>query len=139
MQSFMINVVGKNREVLNLVVEMNTQDQLFDKGIRANKTKIGKYSPFTIEMKRAKGQPFNHITLKDTGEFYESFFAFVDSSGDIEIKTEPIKVDEFTGLETNLLFKYGEEIVGLTPDNLDILNRKILIPVQKYVQEIFKS
>lgn len=128
----MVNVVGRDRSVLSLIVSLNTQDQLFNKGIRSDRTQIGEYTDFTISIKRAKGQRYDHITLKDTGDFYDSFAAFVDNSGDIEIETDPVKTDEF-GLQTNLIFRYGEKIVGLTPENLDIVRSKILKPVQDYV------
>ena len=131
----MVNVVGKDRNVLSLIVSLNTQDQLFEKGIRSDNTQIGEYSPFTISIKQAKGQRYDHITLKDTGDFYDSFTAFVDSSGDIEIETDPIKIDAFTGLQTDLTIKYGKDIVGLTQDNLEIIQAKLIAPVQKYIKK----
>ena len=29
------------------------------------------YSPYTVQMKIEKGQPYDHMTLRDTGAFYE--------------------------------------------------------------------
>ena len=137
--NLMVNVIGKDRSLLQLIVSLNTQDQLYNKGIRSDKTKIGQYAPYTIEIKRLKGQPYNHITLKDTGDFYDSFVAFVDNSADIQISSDPIKTDALTGLTTDLTIRYGEKIIGLTEENIDVINKKILLPVQKYIKRnIFK-
>lgn len=137
--NLMVNVIGKDRSLLQLIVSLNTQDQLYNKGIRSDKTKIGQYTPYTIEIKRLKGQPYNHITLKDTGDFYDSFVAFVDNSADIQISSDPIKTDALTGLTTDLTIRYGEKIIGLTEENIDVINKKILLPVQKYIKRnIFK-
>jgi len=139
-QTLMVQVVGKDRSLLNLIVTLNTEDQLFKKGEDALGNEITpEYTPFTVELKQAKGQPTDRVTLKDTGDFYKSFLAHVDNSGDIIISADPIKIDEQTGLETNLTIKYGREIIGLNQHSLDILNEKIILPAQKYIKEkIFK-
>lgn len=135
-KNIMINVVGKDRSLMTLIVSLNTQDQLFNKGIRSDGSDIKPdYTPFTISIKQEKGQPTDRVTLKDTGDFYDSFVAFVDSSADIIINSNPIKIDE-SGLETNLLFKYGEKIEGLTEQNLDIITRKLIVPIQKYIKNV---
>lgn len=139
-ENIMVKVVGKDRRLMTLIVSLNTQDQLFNKGIRSDGSDITPpYSAYTISLKQAKGQPTDRVTLKDTGEFYDSFVAFVDGSKDIIIDSNPIKVDE-QGFETNLLEKYGERVEGLTLENQAIINEKILLPVQKYVENvIFKA
>ena len=136
LNNIMVNVVGKDKSLMTLIVSLNTQDQLFEKGIRADGTPITpEYTPFTISIKREKGQPTDRVTLKDTGEFYDSFVAYVDSSADIIINSNPLKVDE-NGLETNLLFKYGEKVEGLTQQNLDIITQKLIVPIQKYIKQV---
>ena len=139
-QTLMVQVVGKDRSLLNLIVTLNTEDQLFKKGEDSLGNPITPgYTPFTIELKQAKGQPTNRVTLKDTGDFYNSFLAYVDNAGDIIINSDPIKIDSFTGAETDLTIKYGKDIIGLNEKSLSILNEKIIIPAQKYIKEkIFK-
>tara|TARA_B100001287_G_C22686610_1_gene534240 strand:+ start:15205 stop:15678 length:474 start_codon:yes stop_codon:yes gene_type:complete len=135
--NLMVSVVGRNKQILDLIVKLNTENQLFEKGIRSDGTEIEPfYSPFTVELKQSRGQRTDHVTLKDTGDFYNSFVAFVDSSKDIIIQSNPIKIDESTGFETNLIFKYGEKIEGLTQENINILNQKLLVPIQKYIKKI---
>ena len=107
---------------------------MYKDGIRSDGSKIGTYSNLTIEFKKIKGQKYDHITLKDTGDFYDSFKPFVDSNGDIEINTDPIKIDVF-GDKTNLIEKYGSNIVGLTSENIDKLNKVLIPKIRKYVLE----
>lgn len=131
--NLMINVVGKDRSVMNLIVELNTQDQLFDKGIDSlGKSLEPPYSPFTVRLKQEKGQPTNRVTLKDTGDFYNSFSAFVDSSADIIISSDSIKY-AFDGA-WDLLDIYGKNVEGLTQQNLEIINTKLIVPIQKYIK-----
>ena len=58
--------------------------RLFKTGIAGDGTRLktdesigaAVYSSFTIGLKREDGQPTNKVTLKDTGEFYDSFHIF---------------------------------------------------------------
>lgn len=63
--------VFDNKGVQQQVVDLN-QSQMFDDGVDAKGESLGQYSPFTIALKEKKGQRIDHITLKDTGEFYGS-------------------------------------------------------------------
>lgn len=61
----------------NILIDMNAQDQLFAKGVNRLGVRIDEYrpySPFTIKVKIEKRQPYDRVTLKDTGEFYDSFY-----------------------------------------------------------------
>jgi len=52
------------------------------KQIRTFRAEQGEvYNRFTIESKYKKGQPFDRVTLKDTGEFHNSFKVESDSKG----------------------------------------------------------
>lgn len=68
------------------------------------------YSPFTVRIKRQKGQPTDRVTLYDEGDFRAGFFtakgktAF--SIGSRDDKTEKLER------------KYRSEIFGLTDDSL---------------------
>lgn len=63
--------VFDNKGVQQQVVDLN-QSQMYDDGVDSKGDSLGKYSPFTIALKEKKGQRIDHITLKDTGEFYGS-------------------------------------------------------------------
>lgn len=113
------------------IVQLNTIDQLFDKGIDSLNKSLGKYTSFTIELKKAKGQKTSNITLKDTGDFYRSFK--VEATKDsIKINANPIKEDN------NLFDDFGAEIVGLTTQNRmrvsEMILNNIIIYVKKQLQ-----
>lgn len=102
----------------DLVIELNTEKQLFDKGEDSTGRTLesigGAYSPFTVSIKQAKGQPTNRVTLFDTGEFYASWSVKPFKGGFI-IDADPNKDD------TNLFDEWGNEIVGLNEDNLQTI------------------
>lgn len=59
------------------MIDLN-QQQLYDKGVDANGDPTGQYAHATIygtvnfEGKIAKGQPYDHVTLKDSGASYDT-------------------------------------------------------------------
>tara|TARA_R110001606_G_scaffold21019_1_gene74613 strand:- start:114 stop:560 length:447 start_codon:yes stop_codon:yes gene_type:complete len=115
--------------VKEYIIKLNTIDQLFDRGIDSLNKSLGKYSDVTVEnYKKPKGQKFSNITLKDTGDFYKSFKVELTKTS-IRISANPIKEDN------NLFDDFGDEIIGLTPDNLtktsEIILENIIIYVKK--------
>lgn len=107
--------IAKQKPLQDLVIELNTEKQLFDKGENAMGRTLesigGSYSPYTVQIKQAKGQPTNRVTLFDTGEFYASFVVKPFKGGFI-IDANPEKDD------TNLFEEWGEDVVGLNQENL---------------------
>lgn len=108
----------KDNRVQNFIVDLNTEgkptSQLYELGIDSQGNTLGEYSPYTIQFKIDKGQRFDHVTLKDTGDFYETFKVKPTKKG-FEIIANPNKDDD------NLFEIYGKEIVGLTEENKTIL------------------
>ena len=76
-------------DVQQRIIEKN-QEQLYDKGIQADGSSTGTYSPRTIKIKAEKGQKTSFVTLKDTGEFYRSMKVETDGAG-IKISGDMIK------------------------------------------------
>lgn len=106
-----------------IILEMNSEDQLFEKGMRRDGVHIDSYAPYapyTIQIKREKGQPFDRVTLRDEGDFESSFFLNITNTG-FEIKASDWKTEELT-------FSYGAEILGLTDENLTELLREYILP-----------
>jgi len=114
------------------IIEWNSEEQLFEKGITANGVSIATfapYSPVTVEIKQGKGQPTDRVTLRDTGDFHNSFFLDIDKEK-FEIYASDWKTRTLTDL-------YGEDIFGLTPDNIKDLKEYILLPeLQKQARKI---
>ena len=105
------------------IVEMNTQEQLFEQGITATGISIMDYMPYapmTVDIKKIKGQPYDRVTLRDEGDFQNSFEVETDHEKMTIVATDR-KTDE-------LLYKYGDEIMGLTDKNVERLEREILLP-----------
>jgi len=107
--------VWKNSKVQQKIIELNTKDQLFEKGEDSLGVSLGNYSPFTIQIKVSKGQRIDHITLNDTGEFYNSFKILP------KIKGFDIEANGDKGGGDNLFDDFGQDIVGLNEENLLIL------------------
>lgn len=127
-----MRVLSQDRSFTDYIIELNTQSQLFDKGIDSTGRSLedvgGGYSPYTIEIKKSKGQPTDRVTLKDTGDFYQSFRVYLDSRSDLVITADTIKDT------TDLLREWGKDIIGLTQDSLELLvlrAKLILIPYVK--------
>lgn len=113
-----LRVVWSNPRIQNLIIDLNTEgkptSQLFEKGEDSKGVSLGVYSPFTQAIKVEKGQRIDHITLKDTGDFYETWVVIPFLQG-FRMKANPIKED------SNLFDDFGEDIVGLNEENLLIL------------------
>jgi len=83
------------------------KEQLF-----AGKKKTGgsitpPYHPVTILHKKLKGQPYDRVTLKDTGVFYESLFLVINrDSMTYSVVSSDIKSNK-------LLAQYGANVLGL--------------------------
>jgi len=83
--------------------------QLFA-GLRSTGTEIKpEYAPYTILIKDQKGQPTDRVTLKDTGEFYDSISVDVNSKS-YELVASDDKTDDLQNID-------GNRILGLTKEN----------------------
>ena len=100
------------RENEAIILDMNAEDQLFQKGITRKGVEIASfapYAPLTIEIKKMKGQPTSRVTLRDEGDFHRTFYIEYHADG-FQIKASDWKTED-------LMLRYGEEILGLTDDN----------------------
>jgi len=117
------------------VIELNTKEQLYEKGIDSKGKSLGDYAPFTIDRKIDSGLPYDRITLFETGEFYESFEVKVYKE-DIEIVANPDKFDTKTGKKSNLYEDFGIDIVGLTDENTVKLQEYLLPLIQAEIMKL---
>ena len=128
-----------NREVQFEIIRLNTEDQLFDEGIDSlsnslfsKKHNSGVYSERTQQLSNGVKQAGAHYTLKDTGNFYQSFVVKVDTSG-INIVADTQKDD------TDLSIEYGKEILGLTEGNTGLLRDMIIINYREFLRDKIAS
>lgn len=118
-------------EVEDLLTSAVANSQLYRRGIEGFGRKImdyAPYAPYTIRLKKEKGQPHTRVTLKDTGAFYEGFVVIATSEGFYITST-----DEKTEALTE---KYGDSIFRLTRDNF---NRFLKAHVRKDLVKYLKS
>lgn len=105
------------------IIDMNAEEQLFEQGVNRLGVSImdyAPYSPVTIAIKEAKGQPTNRVTLRDEGDFQSSFYLEVGDK-QFEIKASDFKTED-------LIKKYGRQILGLTDENIAILIWQYIYP-----------
>lgn len=116
-QDKVFKLVLNNSRIKNMIIQLNTKGQL-GKGINSQGQSLasigGGYHPITISIKRSKGQPTDKVTLKDTGDFYDTFSVDV-REGEIVITANTIKDND------DLIDRWGSDIIGLTDENLDKL------------------
>lgn len=73
----MLNEILSVRSLQAQIIDLN-QAQMYDKGVDSDGVSLGNYSMATIygttkfEGKIQKGQRYDHVTLKDTGESYDT-------------------------------------------------------------------
>lgn len=108
-------IVGTYKDTEADAIDMNTQ-QMRD-GVTSLGKGIGQYSSFTKQIKKAKGQNSEWVTLLDTGEFQSAMgFQTLDAQY-ASINSSDWKTD-------GLVDKYGADIFGLTEKNTKIYARE---------------
>ena len=107
-------LVLDNRFIKELITHLNTDEQLGKDGTDSLGAQLGIYSPATEVISKGRKKAGSHITLNDTGAFWDSWRVQVNEAF-IDIDANPLKDD------TNLFDEYGIDILGLTPENLEIL------------------
>lgn len=118
-----------NDETKEEIIRLNTEDQLEEQGVDRNGVSLGGYALFTITEKIQKGQRYDHVTLKDTGAFYNSFVVEVTKDG------FSIIADDVAFYDRPLTESYGLDILGLTTENEEWLGAFILDKYQQYAWE----
>jgi len=120
-------IIRQNEEeILNL----NRDSQLYNKGIDSDGQRIfPTYSPFTRLIKRSEGKIFNHVTLFDTGDFYNGFRIKFNGYG------KPFNIYSTDSKSSELQENYGTNIFGLTDQNEKYVNYEIIKPdLEKFIK-----
>lgn len=94
------------------------QERLRTKGTDSDNQIIGLYSlatEFISNGKKKQGTPY---TLFDTGDFYASMFVVVFAESFV-VEADPIKEDD------NLFEKYGQNIISLTNEELEVVKKNL--------------
>ena len=87
---------------------------------------LGNYSPTTISIKQAKGQRTDHITLKDTGDFYSSYRLSLNGLVTANTQKE----------DTDLAVEFGKDILTLSDEGQDVMIQDFLLEdVQNFIRK----
>ena len=110
----------------DVIVQMVARDQLYEQGVEGRGISIMDYQPYTartIKIKQKKGQPYDRVTLRDTGEFHDSLHVEFDDEGFYVTSTDD--------KAKYLLARYGKTIFRLTIENFTELLRNYIRPELK--------
>jgi len=124
-----IEEITKQKETQEFLIFV-LQEQLFQTGEDGKGNSLGSYSPFTIAIKKRKGQPTDRVTLKDTGEFYRSYVVKPFNGGFI-IDADDEKED------TNLFDIYGDDILLPNEESLDLIAEYYEEQLIEYIKKLF--
>lgn len=100
------------------ILDYIREKQLFEEGIDGKGRKLREYKPFTVAIKKQKGQPTNRTTLFDSGDFYRGFDLIFTDQNAIGV----FSMDEKT---PELIEKYGPDIFTFTVENIKEINTEI--------------
>ena len=125
-QSQLIVEVFTDVKIKDEIVYYITEIQLFEKGVDGLGDKLEQYTPFTISIKESKTpkQPTDRTTLKDTGQFYNSFRVDVNQGGEVRIVVNDIN---------DLTEKYGINILTLSDDGIEKIKPQVIEKIKEYV------
>ena len=115
----------------DVITKMIAEEQLYNLGIEGRGIEIMSYAPYaprTIKNKKKKGQPYDRVTLRDTGEFHASLKVIFDDNGFYVTSTDD--------KAKYLLSRYGKTIFRLTNENLKTVLDNYIRPSLK---EKFKN
>lgn len=102
------------------LINYQTQEQLFKgKDSKGSVIRPG-YTPFTIRLKKAKGQPTDRVTWRDTGKLYQSVR--------IESGTNDFKVVVNVSYANDLIEKYGQDAIGIQREFLREFVLNFIVP-----------
>jgi hypothetical protein len=85
------------------------------------------YAPKTKAIKQAKGQPYDRITLKDTGSFYDGIYAEANSEGFL--------VESKDSKSLQLQSDYGPDIFKLDEQNRSVYAKELIAKLFALVTE----
>lgn len=127
-------VAAQEKALLQIIRDNQAQavdlnlEQLFQGKDSSGKEITPEYTPFTKMIKRAKGQPSDRVTLKDEGDFYQSWKLLADKF--------PVMFDASDLKAPKLFEKYGDDTKGLDQKNKTVFVQEIKPEVQGYYRSL---
>lgn len=120
--------IYQKKEFQDLTIDQNLVEQLFKYGIDSKGNSLGQYAPSTIKAKKRKGQPYDRITLIDTGAFYESYeFAPLKDGFMLSMDGKKENGDLFR--------RYGKDVLGLNDESIDVISKMVIDGIIEYIKK----
>ena len=144
----LFQIIFKDNDVQNFILDLNVFEQLFKEGELSDGGLLPTYSTFSAQVNQggvfrftnSQGQSFSRtktqndpIFLLESGEFYKSFKVKVLDDGFV-IQADALKDDG-----TDLVERYGKEILGLTKESKNEIVQKILPMVIKETRKAIRG
>lgn len=137
-KGFIIYILN-NQYVRDWIIN-TIQERLFEKGQTAsgkdlntnNSARGNVYATQTIIYKGQKGQPFNRVTLKDTGKFYNSFKVSV-SKNELKIKISANFIKSNNDIYDNFSFSFTKD--NFTKEILNLSEKERITLYQNIIKK----
>lgn len=91
---------------------------------------VPEYAEATIEYKKIEGQPYDRVTLNDTGQFRKEMV--------LEAARFPLNITSTDKKTPKLIGKYGKDIFGFTKESLKNFGEQIFGQVKKYFRNLIR-
>ena len=118
------NIPNKTESIIRAnkerILDLNRENQLYNKGVNSEGENLLDYTYFTIQIKELLRQPYDRTTLRNTGSFYKGFSYHFDKN------TYVLKIFSTDKKTPLLISKYGKDIFGLDENNERYLEIEII-------------
>lgn len=117
--------VYDSTKIKNIILDLNTDEQLGKKGILSTGALLPDYKPFTIASKQGKsgfGGITGHMTLFGEGPFHEGFT--------LDAKKFPLIIFSSDSKAGDLEIRFTENIYGLTKESIQELKEQSIDEIQ---------
>lgn len=123
-------IIFDRDDIKDEIIRLNTEVQLGEFGVKSSGDLVSPdgYAPLSVEIRREEGLQVEHMDLKFTGAFWNSWKVTVNKDS-ITINANGQKDDN------NLFDIYGDDILGLTDSSIE----ELLLFVQDVVQEVIND
>ena len=117
-------ILANSGKILNKI-----KTRLYGRGVDGSGSKIQpNYHISTVQYKKNKNQRISHVTLRDSGDLYNSMF--------VEYKDSSIFINTSVGYRDELISKYGDSIFDLTEKEQSDFIDTILEPeINKFINK----
>mgnify|MGYP005993372879 CR=1 FL=1 len=121
--NYLLDQVEENK---GFILDLNRAQLMIGEDSKKKKIEPA-YTAYTKRLKRFKGQPTNRVTLKDTGVYHKSFY--------LDVRDDHFIIDTNDELADKLEIKYGDDLLGLSTDNIGVMTAKIKDPFLTTIKE----